>query len=158
VLSANEQNGIVATGPWAGRDGFIADTAVKLDRLQAKLERLEHQGEVVKQHLAELMDNAHRTNRLQALEESLRNSREYKIDELLRCVKDAKARLDQLEGPRAVFNGLTYRSFDAVDAKLTELGLFQRRYATLERHLKITAALFCGSVLLLATTLVARLA
>ncbi len=151
---AGEQSGVVTPGPWVARDGFVADTAVRLDRLQAKLERLEHQGELVKHHMAELMDNAHQANRLQAFEESLRNSREYKIDDLLRCVKDVKGRLDQIEGGRATFNGLTYKSFEAIDKKLIELHIFQSRVETVQRSVKLAAALFCGSVLLTAATLV----
>jgi phage shock protein A len=155
---AGEQSGVVTPGPWVARDGFVADTAVRLDRLQAKLERLEHQGELVKHHMAELMDNAHQANRLQAFEESLRNSREYKIDELLRSVKDVKGRLDQIEGGRATFNGLSYKSFEAIDKKLAELHVFQSRVETVQRNVKLAAALFCGSVLLVAAELVTRFA
>jgi hypothetical protein len=153
---AGEQSGVVTPGPWGARDGFVADTAVRLDRMQAKLERLEHQGELVKHHMAELMDNAHQANRLQAFEESLRNSREYKIDDFLRCVKDVKGRLDQIEGGRATFNGLTYRSFEAIDKKLTELHVFQSKLEAVRRSVKLAAVLFCGSVLLAATALVTR--
>ena len=156
MLGANEQSGVVTTGPWMARDGFVAETSIKLDRLQAKLDRLHHEGELVKQHVAELIDNAHQANRFQALEEGLRNGREYKIDDLLRCVKDVKGRLDQIEGGRAQFNGLAYRSFEAIDKKLTELGAFQARLTALERTVKLNAALFCGSVLLVATALAAR--
>jgi chromosome segregation ATPase len=158
VLSINEQSGVVTTGPWAARDSFVAETAIKLDRLQAKIERLEHQGELVKHHVAELVDNAHQANRLQTFEESLRNAREYKIDELLRSAKDAKARLDQIEGSRAVFNNLTYKSFEAVDKKLGELHAFQTRLKKLESNIKLCAALFCGSLFLLATSVAVRLA
>jgi hypothetical protein len=138
------------------RDGFVADTAVRLDRLQAKLERLEHQGELVKHHMAELLDNAHHANRLQAFEESLRNSREYKIDDLLRCIKDVKGRLDQIEGSRAAFNGLTYKSFEAVDKKLAELHAFQSRLENVQRSVKLAAVLFCGSALMAAVAVVTR--
>jgi hypothetical protein len=158
VLGANEQSGVVTPGPWVARDGFVADTAVRLDRLQAKIERLEHQGELVKHHMAELMDNAHQASRLQTFEESLRNSREYKIDDLLRCVKDVKGRLDQIEGGRATFNGLTYRSFESIDKKLGELHLFQSRLETLQRSVKLAAALFCGSLLAAVAMLAMRFA
>jgi hypothetical protein len=108
--------------------------------------------------MAELMDNAHQASRLQTFEESLRNSREYKIDDLLRCVKDVKGRLDQIEGGRATFNGLTYRSFESIDKKLGELHLFQSRLETLQRSVKLAAALFCGSLLAAVATLAMRFA
>jgi hypothetical protein len=153
---AGEQSGVVTPGPWVARDGFVADTAVRLDRLQAKIERLEHQGELVKHHIEELMDNAHQANRLQAFEESLRNSREYKIDDLLRSVKDVKGRLDQIEGGRSIFNGLSYKSFEAIDKKLTDLHVFQSRIETVQRNVKLAAVLFCGSLLLIAGSIAAR--
>ena len=106
--------------------------------------------------MTELMDNAHQASRLQAFEESLRNSREYKLDDLLRSIKDAKSRLDQIEGGRSVFNGLNYKSFEVIDKKLTELQVFQSRLETLQRSVKITAALFCGSVLLAGVALATR--
>lgn len=150
MLSASEQSGVVTPGPWTARDGFVADTAVRLDRLQARLERLEHHGELVKHHMTELIDNAHHANRLQAFEESLRNSREYKIDDLLRSIKDVKGRLDQIEGVRSTFNGLNYKSFEAIDKKLAELHVFQSRVESVQRSVKLAAVLFCGSVLLTA--------
>lgn len=156
MLGASEQSGVVTTGPWAARDGFVADTAIRLDRLQAKIERLEHQGELVKHHMTELIDNAHHANRLQAFEESLRNSREYKLDDLVRSIKDVKSRLDQIEGGRSVFNGLTYKSFEAIDKKLAELHVFQSRLETMQRSVKAMAALFCGSVAMAAVTVVTR--
>jgi hypothetical protein len=156
VLGASEQSGVVTTGPWAARDGFVADTAIRLDRLQSKIERLEHQGELVKHHMSELMDNAHHANRLQAFEESLRNSREYKLDDLVRSIKDVKGRLDQIEGGRSVFNGLTYKSFEAIDKKLAELHVFKSQLETLQRTVKLVAVLFCGSVVMAAVAIAAR--
>jgi hypothetical protein len=154
VLNASEQSGVVTTGPWLARDGFVAETAIKMDRLQAKIDRLEHQGELVRHHMAELLDSAQQTNRFQAFEESLRNSREYKIDEMLRAVKDLKARLDLIEGTRTISNHLTYKTFESVDRKLLELGAFQARMAKLERGVAIKAVALFGSLFLAAAAAV----
>lgn len=113
--------GVVTAGPWIGRDSYIAETAVTLDRLTAKIERLERREEALNKRVAELVEHAQQAGRFQALAESLRNSRDYKLDEIMRQVKDARARLEAMEGPRADYNGVTYKSFIAVDRKLAEL-------------------------------------
>ena len=146
MLNASDQSGVVTTGPWMARDGFVAETAVKMDRLQAKIDRLEHQGELVRHHLTELLDSAQQAHRFQAFEESLRNSREYKIDEMLRAVKDLKARLDLIEGTRTISNHLTYKTFESVDRKLLELGAFQARMEKLERSVAIKAIALFGTL------------
>jgi hypothetical protein len=71
-------------------------------------------------------------------------------------VKDVKGRLDQIEGGRATFNGLTYKTFETIDKKLAELHVFQSRVESVQRSVKLAAVLFCGSVLLVAATLVTR--
>jgi hypothetical protein len=119
----------VTAGPWTGRDSYIAETAVTIDRLTAKIERLERQEDALAKRVAELVEHAQQANRFQALAESLRNSKDYKLDETLRLVKDLRGRIGAAEGPRADFNGLTYKSFVAVDRKLTELSAGQAREA-----------------------------
>jgi len=156
VLGANDQGSVVTSGPWTARDGFIADTAIRLDRLQAKLERLELQNEGLRRQVAGVVEEGQQANRFQAFEESLRNAREYKIDEVLRQVKELKVRLDEIEGPRSAFGGLTYKTFEAIDQKLTELHSFQVRMRVLERSVRVNAVLFCASLGVLGWALAAR--
>ncbi len=158
MLSTGDKSGVVKAGPWAARDSFIAETAIKLDRLQAKLDRMHSEGEIVKHNVMELMESAHQLDRLHAFEESLRNGREYKLDELVRSVKDMKTRLDVIEGSRATFGGLTYKSFEAIDKKLAELNAFQLRVRAHEKATRLNALFFFGGIFLLATTLIARFA
>jgi len=94
VLNPNEPTGNIISLPRTG-DGFIAETAVKLDRLQAIVTSLDHETRESKKALSELSDVADRARRNQAFEESLRNAREYKIDEMVRACRDLKARLDE---------------------------------------------------------------
>lgn len=118
------------------RDSFVAETAVTLDRLTAKIERLERREEALKAQVAELVEHAQQANRLQALAESLRNSRDYKLDEMTRLVKDLRARMEAIEGPRADFNALSCKSFIAIDRKLAELAATDTREARLARRLQ----------------------
>lgn len=120
-IGAGGPSGVVTAGPWSGRDSFVAETAVTLDRLTAKVERLERREEALKAQVGELLDHAQQAQRFQALAESLRNSRDYKLDELLRMVRDLKARLEAVEGPRAEFGSIGHKSLVAVDRKLAEL-------------------------------------
>jgi outer membrane murein-binding lipoprotein Lpp len=120
-LGAKVPKGVVTAGPWAGRESYIAETAVTLDRLTAKIARLEQREEALERRVAELLEQSDQAQRFQALAESLRNSREYKLDEIMRQMREARARVDALEGPRAEFKGLNHRNFIAVDRKLAEL-------------------------------------
>jgi len=112
---------VVTAGPWNARDSFIAETAVLIDRLTAKIERLERREQVLTEKVIELVDHAQQAGRFQALSESLRNSRDYKLDETARVVKDMRVRLDAIEGPRAEYNLAAHKSFIDVDRKLAEL-------------------------------------
>lgn len=152
MLTGGEQGHVVTPLPWVNRDGFVAETAVRLDRLQALLTRLDRDQKDMRRDLAHAVETAEQTCRLQSFEETLRNSRELKIDELLRCVKDVKARLAEIEGPRATYVGLTYKSFDAIDAKLLELAAFQSRLQGLERSIRVNAALVAAALFVFACT------
>ncbi len=128
-LGARGPSNVVTAGPWTARDSYIAETAVTLDRLTAKLERLERNEEALGKRVSELVEHAQQASRFQALAESLRNSRDYKLDEMVRLVKDTRARVEAMEGSRADYNGLTHKSFLAVDRKLAELSAGQAREA-----------------------------
>ncbi|MCC7251489.1 hypothetical protein [Hyphomicrobium sp.] len=119
----------MTAGPWSTRDTFIAETAVTIDRLTAKIERLERREDALAQRVTELAEHAQQASRFQSLAESLRNSRDYKLDEMIRLVKDVRGRVDALEGPRPDYNNLTHKSFIAIDRKLAELSAAQAREA-----------------------------
>ena len=126
---AKSSGGVVTAGPWSARDSYVAETAVTIDRLTAKLERLERREEALKQQVAELLEHAQQSTRFQALAESLRNSRDYKLDETVRLVKELRARVESLEGPRGEYGNLTHKSFAEVNRKLAELSAGQMRGA-----------------------------
>lgn len=138
-LGARGPGGVVTAGPWSARDSYVAETAVTLDRLSAKIERLERREEALKAQVGELLEQSQQSGRLQALAESLRNSRDYKLDEMVRLVKDVRGRLDLLEGPRPEFNALTCKSFISVDRKLAELAAGQVQGTRPARWLQATS-------------------
>jgi hypothetical protein len=133
---------VVAQGPWLGRDGFVAETAVHFDRVQASITRLERELEKSRQLIAEMAEEAGRTRRFQSFEDTLKNSREYKLGDLQRGLRDLKVRLDAIEGERSTFAGLTYKSFEAIDKKLTELNAMQGLVARAETSVRRSTMLF----------------
>jgi hypothetical protein len=133
---------VVAQGPWLGRDGFVAETAVQFDRVQASIARLERELEKSRQLIAEMAEEAGRTRRFQSFEDTLKNSRDYKLGDLQRGLRDLKVRLDAIEGERSTFAGLTYKSFEAIDKKLTELNAMQGLVARAETSVRRSTVLF----------------
>ena len=152
-LGARGPGGVVTAGPWVARDAYIAETAVAIDRLSAKIERLERREEALAKQVAELIQHAQQTSRFQALMESLRNSRDYKLDEMMRQLKDVRARVETMEGPRADYNSLTYKTFIAVDRKLAEIEVALSRPApTGRRRLAVLAAAVTATAFALSVT------
>jgi septal ring factor EnvC (AmiA/AmiB activator) len=133
---------VVTQGPWLGRDGFVAETAVQFDRVQASIARLERELEKSRQTLAEMAEEAGRARRFQSFEDSLKNSRDYKLGDMQRCVRDLKARLDAIEGEKSAFVGLTYKSFETIDKKLAELSAMQGLVERADKNVRRSTMLF----------------
>ena len=127
---------MVTQGPWLGRDGFVAETAVQFDRVQASIARLERELEKSRQTIAEMAEEASRARRQQSFEDTLKNSRDYKLTDLQRGFRDLKARLDAIEGEKSTFVGLTYKSFESIDNKLAELTALQTLVDRSDRNLR----------------------
>jgi hypothetical protein len=151
----NETQGNVTSLPRGGRDGFIADTAIRLDRLETAVERLQRDGELMRNALDALVDHAEQTKRLRAFEESLRNSREYKIEEMVRTSRDLKSRLDRMEGDKSSFAALPLTTWDAVNRRLQELTTLSGQIEASERRVRYNAYMLYASLFVLAATLVA---
>ncbi|HIE69651.1 MAG TPA: hypothetical protein EYP98_05500 [Planctomycetes bacterium] len=130
----SESIAVVKQGPWMGRDGFVAETAVQFDRVQGSIARLERELEKSKKVIAEMAEEANRTRRFQTFEETLKNERDYKLTDLQRAVREVKSRMEVIEGDRSVFAGLTYKSFEAIDKKLSELAKLQAQIEASERN------------------------
>jgi chromosome segregation ATPase len=150
---------VVTQGPWLGRDGFVAETAVQFDRVNAAIARLEREAEKARQTIAEMAEEANRARRFQAFEETLKNSREYKLTDLQRGLRDLKARLDAIEGEKSTFVGLSYKSFEAIDRKLVELSCLQaqleRSEQTVRRNAMLVGAAAVLAILVVGAQLIA---
>lgn len=148
---------MVTQGPWLGRDGFVAETAVQFDRVQASIARLERDLEKTRQSLAEIAEEANRTRRFQSFEDTLKNARDNKLEILQRGVHDLKARLDAIEGEKSTFVGLTYKSFEAIDKKLSELSAVQALVERAENTIRRSTILFVAVAAVAIAALAAHL-
>jgi phage shock protein A len=141
--------------PRGGRDGFIAETAIRLDRLETAVARLQQDSENARAALLTLLESAEQAKRLRSFEESLRNGREYKIDEVVRATRDIKGRLDRLEGERSQFAALPYPSFETVNKRIQELGRLEKDLERSEARVKKSIGVLYATVFVLGCTLVA---
>ena len=145
-----------ANGKWIGRHGFVAEAAVQFDRINGTIARLERELEKSRATVAEMAEEANRNRRFQSFDETLKNSRDYKITELQRCCKDIKSRLDTIEGDKTTFLGLRYKSFEPIDRKLAELGLLQMQVERAESAARRNEVLFFGALAFAAISLASR--
>ncbi len=154
---------IVAASPsaanvkWVGRDGFVAEAAVQFDRINGTMARLERELEKSRQAIAEMAEEATRTRRFQAFEETLKNSHDYKITELQRCCKSIKSRLDTIEGDKTTFLGLPFKSFEPINRKLSELGALQMQVERAENAARRNEVLFFGALAVAAVALASHI-
>lgn len=155
MSTPNETSSNVTTLPRGGRDGFIADTAVRIDRMEAALAVLQRDADLTRNAIEALMDSAEQTRRLRTFEESLRNSREYKIDEIVRSSRELKTRVDRAEGDKAAFGALEHNTWEAVNNRLRELGTLSVQVQASEKRVKTNGYFFYATLLVLASTLAA---
>lgn len=144
--------------PRGGRDGFIAETAIRLDRLETSTARLQQDMDNARAALVALLESAEQTKRLRQFEESLRNSREYKIDEMVRTSRDLKGRLDRIEGERATFAALHYNSFETVSRRLQKLGRLEEAVAQSKAEVRRASGMLYATALVAAGTFAAYFA
>ena len=152
MSKGGDQVAVVTHGPWLGRDGFVAETAVRLDKVEGAIAHLEREAEKAQRAASELAEEVARVHRFESFEESLRNSREYKFKESQKAFRDLKARLDAIEGKKSTFVGLTYKSFEAIDKKLTELSALEAHVAKSNRNTRLCAVFFCVAFILAGAT------
>jgi chromosome segregation ATPase len=102
------------------RESFIAETAVKIDQLQATVRLLTRDvGELVGKVEA-LQEACALEDRWYAFHQSENRSKESKLDEMVRSFRDLKARLDRIEA-RSGGDYHAYNSFEAVSRKFAEI-------------------------------------
>jgi len=106
--------------PGPARDSFVAETATKIEQLQAAVQLVMRGVEGLTGKVAGLEDAGALEDRWYAFHQSEKRSRESKLDEAVRCCRDLKARLDRIEA-RSGGDYHAYNSFEAVSRKLGEL-------------------------------------
>ena len=136
------------------RDSFVAETATKIEQMQATIRLLARDVGELTRKVSDLNDIATQDHRWHSFQESERRARETKLDETLRCCRDLKARLDRIE-PRAGGDYHAYNSFEAVSRKLAELEHFRDEAQRVERKVTLRAWLFCGAMVMAASIIVA---
>lgn len=156
MLSSAEQDTSVLQLPRLSREGFVAETAIRLDRLQATVQRLEKEAEGNRKTLGELSEASDQIKRFRAFEETMRNAREYKIDDLVRCVRELKSRVTQVEGDRTKLPALRYNSIERVDAKLSELAVLQGELKASEFRVRMLSWVCGGCTATLLFSMAAR--
>lgn len=139
----------VAQGPAVqliARDTFVAETAIKLDQMVIEMKTLARELQLVKSDIAELRDDASRSYRFSEFLDREHKSRGVKLDELSRRFDYLKSRFDAIDG-NSKGDYHAFQSFEAVSRRLTELGAIERDFRAVSWQLKLSAGLFCASVL-----------
>jgi hypothetical protein len=137
------------------RDSFVAEMAIKIDRLHTEIRALAREIELAKSAIVELKADADRNDRFCSFQEREQRARTAKVEDALRLYDDLKARLDALQGKKTG-DYHSYNDFAAVSKKLTELASNQREFRSVDTKLKLSAGFFCASVLLWLFAVLAR--
>lgn len=154
VFDGQLDGDVAGQSTWMVRGGAAAESRMRLTQLQAKIDRLEHQSDEQGRTIADLLGSAHQATRLHALADSLRNAREHKLNQVQRCAKDAKARIETLETRAARLETSSLRRQEATEQVLKAL---EQRLTSAERTTRVLAALFTGSFVILATMIATRI-
>lgn len=146
--------------PLIARDSYVAETASKIEQLQATMRLMSRDLAQIAGAVADLQQTADQEKRWQTFQLGEKRSRDTKLDELLRGCRDLKARLDRIEScSKGDFHA--YHSFEAVSRKLAELETFPDYARRIERSLKLrswvlAATIAAGAaIIVLANTLAA---
>jgi hypothetical protein len=102
------------------RDSFIAETAVKLDQLQAGHRVLAREVTKLANRVTQIEEVAGQDHRLHAFQQSQQRAKGDTLDEVVRVCRDIKARLDRIEA-HSSGDYHAYNSFEAVSRRLGEL-------------------------------------
>lgn len=140
------------------RDRFVANTSIKIDRLQSALSRVEGELEEVRAALAELQDIKDQQRRITAASQGEARVRAQKLDELVRSVREHKTRLDRIENPGTAGDYHHFNTFEAVSRQLAQVTALRTEFAKVIRNTRIDAWLFCATWALLCVTLFKLLA
>lgn len=136
---------IAPSVPLIARDSFVAETAGKIEQLQATIRLMSRDLGDVASRVADLQSTAEQDQRWQSFQKNEQRSKEVKLEELLRGCRDLKARMDRIEA-RTSGDFHAYNSFEAVSRKLAELETLRDDARKMERTLTIKAWILTAAV------------
>ena len=133
-------------GAQRSRDSFVADTALKLEQLQATVRLLTRDVGQLAGKVTELQEASAQESRAYLYQQNEKRSREGKLDEMVRGFRDLKARLDRMEA-RSGGDFHAYNSFEAVSRKLAEMEKAQEATRRVGRGDMFRACLLAAAML-----------
>ena len=119
-LQRHEVAPAIALSARDSRDSFVAETALKIDQLQASVRILTRDVGQLAGKLAELQESTAQEGRSYAYHQAEKRARDAKLEEMVCRFRDLKARLDRIEA-RTGGDYHAYNSFEAVSRKLAEI-------------------------------------
>lgn len=128
------------------RDTFVASTAVKLEHLQAVIARLEREADEARALISNLAETVEQNHRFYTFQQNEKRLKELRVDELLRCVKDVKARVDRIEGADLPVVDFSKTTFEAVNHRIGEIARKQARVEDALLGARRYAIIFLGGV------------
>ena len=96
---------------------------------------------------SEMQGDLEGNRRFLAFQDGEQRARNTKLEDLQRKLKSIKARVDAIDG-KCQGDFQSFESLDSISRRITELGSLQRDFRSVERKLRWSAGLFCGSVAL----------
>ena len=132
--------------PMMARDSFVAETALKIEQLQATVRLLTRDVGQLAGKVAELQEAAAQENRWYAFQQNDKRSRDGKLDEMVRSFRDLKARLDRMAA-RSGGDYHAYNSFEAVSRKLGEIERAREETKGSRRGDTVRACLLAGAMI-----------
>ncbi len=146
MLEVDETQTYPSTALLTARDTFVASTAVKLEHLQAIVVRLEREAEETKALVSDLAETVEQNHRFYTFQQNEKRMKELRVDELLRCCKEIKARIDRIEGRDQPVVNFRETTFEAVNKRLSELAQNQTRLERASLAVRRNALLLLGGI------------
>jgi hypothetical protein len=120
--------------------------AIRIEHMEETIAAIQNEIGLARSGLAMLTEATAQAQRMRSFEESLRNAREYKIEEILRSTREMKERLDRTEGERAKFAALPVTTWQALNAKLAEHDALAKRAMRSEWIAKIAGVCLFAAI------------
>lgn len=146
MLELDEHQTYPQAAFFSSRDSYVASTAVKIENLQTVVARLEREAEEMRGLLADLAETVEQNHRFYTFQQNEKRLKELRIDDLLRCCRDIKTRVDRIEGTDRPVVDFGQTTFEAVNKRISELARNQTRIEEAALVLRRNALVLLGGV------------